>query len=248
VFERFTFEGKLLTFGTSGNLRNSDLVMYDRQTESWWQQFTGEGIVGYFTDTKLTPVPAAIVSWEDFKTRHPDGLVLSRDTGHSRSYGQNPYVGYDNINSFPFLFDGNLDDQLKPMDRIIGVVLENDASVAYQLSRLSEEEVINDTSGDTALVVFWKSGTASALDTGNIADGNDIGATGVFEATLDGEVLSFTSNGDGTFSDDSTSSTWDIFGNAIAGSLEGQSLKALNHHDTFWFAWAAFVPGDTLAQ
>jgi hypothetical protein len=248
VFERFSFEGEILTFGTSGNLRNSDLVMYDRQTESWWQQFTGEGIVGYFTDTKLTPVPAAIVSWADFKASHPEGMVLSRETGFSRSYGQNPYVGYDNINSFPFLFDGALDDQLKPMDRVIGVVFDDESSVAYTLSRLSAEEVINDTLGDTALAVFWKSGTASALDTGNIADGNDIGATGVFNANLDGDVLVFSSNGDGTFSDENTSSTWDIFGNAIDGPLVGMSLKALNHHDTFWFAWAAFVPGETLSQ
>lgn len=248
VFERFAFEGETLTFGTSGNLRNSDLVMYDRQTESWWQQFTGEGIVGYFTDTKLTPVPAAIIAWEDFKTSYPEGQVLSLSTGFSRSYGQNPYTGYDNINSFPFLFSGELDDQLKPMDRVVGVVLDDGASVAYTFTRLSEEHVINDTLGETDMVVFWKSGTASALDTRMIAEGNDIGSTGVFDARVDGEVLSFISNQDGTFSDENTNSTWDIFGTAVAGPLEGTSLNPLNHHDTFWFAWAAFVPGETLSQ
>ena len=248
VFERFSFEGELLTFGTSGNLRNSDLVMYDRQTESWWQQFTGEGIVGYFTGAILTPVPAAIVSWDDFKTSFPAGQVLSRDTGFSRSYGQNPYVGYDNINSFPFLFDGSLDDQLKPMERVVGIVLSDDSSVAYTLARLQEEQVINDTLGETALAVLWKSGTASALDTSRIADGNDIGATGVFEATVDGETLTFSSNGDGTFTDENTSSTWDIHGTALDGPLAGSKLTAIPHHDTFWFAWAAFVPGDSLAQ
>jgi len=248
VFERFEHEDELVTFGTSGNLRNSDLVMYDRQTQSWWQQFSGEGIVGFYTGTKLTPVPAAIISWGDFKAKHPEGQVLSIDTGISRPYGQNPYVGYDNIDSFPFLFTGEINDQLRPMDRVVGVVLESGESSAYTFTRLSEEHVINDTIGDTPVVLFWKAGTASALDSSVIAEGNDIGATGVFEAAVDGEVLTFADNGDGTFSDENTSSTWDIFGQAINGPLAGTALKALNHHDTFWFAWAAFVPGDTLQE
>ena len=246
VFERFEHEGELLTFGTSGNLRHSDLVMYDRQTQSWWQQFSGEGIVGFFTETLLTPVPAAIVSWADFKAKFPEGQVLSIDTGISRPYGQNPYVGYDNIDSYPFLFSGSIPDELRPMDRVVGVVLESEDASAYPFTRLREESVINDVIGETPIVVFWKAGTASALDTQDISSGADVGATGVFEATLDGEVLTFVDNGDGTFSDENTGSTWDIFGQAIAGSLEGQALQSINHHDTFWFAWAAFVPGNTL--
>ncbi len=248
VFERFEHDGEPVTFGTSGNLRHSDLVMYDRQTQSWWQQFSGEGIVGSYTGTKLTPVPAAIISWGDFKTKYPDGQVLSIDTGISRPYGQNPYVGYDNINSFPFLFSGEIDDQLRPMDRVVGVVLDSGDSSAYAFTRLSEEFVINDVVGETPIAVFWKAGTASALDSSVIAEGNDVGATGVFEAMVDDEVLVFSDNGDGTFNDENTNSTWDIFGQAIAGPLSGTSLKALNHHDTFWFAWAAFVPGDTLQE
>ncbi|MBC8509889.1 MAG: DUF3179 domain-containing protein [Anaerolineales bacterium] len=248
VFERFEHDGELLTFGTSGNLRHSDLVMYDRQTQSWWQQFSGEGIVGSFTGTKLTPVPAAIISWGDFKAKYPVGQVLSIDTGISRPYGQNPYVGYDNIDSYPFLFSGEIPDQLRPMDRVVGVVLDSGDAVAFAFTRLNEEVVINDVIGETNIVVFWKAGTASALDTRDISSGADIGATGVYEATLDGEVLTFVDNDDGTFSDENTGSTWDIFGQAIAGALEGQSLRPINHHDTFWFAWAAFVPGDTLQE
>ncbi len=248
VFERFPFNGELLTFGTSGNLRNSDLVMYDRQTQSWWQQFSGEGIVGYFTGTRLTAIPAAIISWEDFKTKYPDGQVLSKETGISRPYGQNPYVGYDNINSFPFLFTGEINDQLRAMDRVVGVLLESGEASAYTFTRLSEEHVINDTIGETPVVLFWKAGTASALDTAVIAEGDDIGATSVYQATVNGEVLVFTDNGDGTFRDENTGSTWDIFGQAVAGPLAGISLQPISHHDTFWFAWAAFVPGDTLQE
>jgi hypothetical protein len=98
AFER-TVEGRELTFGTTGRLRFSNLIMYDRQTESWWQQATGETIAGEFTGRRLDFRPASIVSWADFKSAHPDGKVLSRETGFSRSYGQNPYAGYDDVDN-----------------------------------------------------------------------------------------------------------------------------------------------------
>jgi hypothetical protein len=72
---------EILDFGTTGNLRKSDLVMYDRETESWWQQATGQAIVGDLTGTQLANLPASIVSWATFRTEHPEGWVLSRDTG-----------------------------------------------------------------------------------------------------------------------------------------------------------------------
>ncbi|MBC8331295.1 MAG: DUF3179 domain-containing protein [Anaerolineae bacterium] len=246
VFERPEMDGEILTFGTSGNLRNSDLVMYDRQTQSWWQQFSGEAIVGELTGSRLTPIPASIIAWEDFKAAYPQGQVLSQDTGFSRSYGQNPYVGYDNVSAYPFLFTGEVDDQLRPMDRVVGIWLESGEAVAYPYLRIREELVINDTLSELPLVVFWKAGAASALDTATIAEGNDIGSTGVFSAELEGELLTFSANEDGTFTDNNTNSTWDIFGQAIDGPLTGKSLHAISHHDTFWFAWAAFVPGETL--
>ena len=85
-------DGMLLDFGTTGRLRYSDLVMYDRQTESWWQQATGEAIVGKFAGRKLEQVNAPLVSWGTFKRSSPNGLVLSRETGFDRPYGDNPYV------------------------------------------------------------------------------------------------------------------------------------------------------------
>src|SRR5258708_2709734 len=98
--------GRVVDFGTTGKVRFSDLVMYDRQTESWWQQVTGEAIVGEMTGKRLVFLPSQIISWETFKLTYPGGKVLNRETGHGRSYGRNPYVGYDNINSSPFLYVG----------------------------------------------------------------------------------------------------------------------------------------------
>ena len=115
--------GTVFDFGTTGNLRHSDLVMWDRQTESWWQQFSGDAIVGELTGTHLTFLPAQIVGWQAFKTAYPAGDVLSRETGFDRSYGRNPYPGYDDVDSRPFLFDGTTDERLPPMERVVGVVL-----------------------------------------------------------------------------------------------------------------------------
>ena len=245
VFERPVIDDEKLTFGTSGNLRNSDLVMWDRQTESWWQQFTGEAIVGDLTGTKLKILPSTLLSWGDYKEIFPDGRVLSKETGFSRNYGANPYAGYDSINEFPFLFDGEVDDSLRPMTRILGFVLEGE-SVAYPLDHLAAELVINDRIADEEIVVFWKPGTASAVDTPSISDGRDVGTTGVFLRVYEDRVLSFTANEDGTFSDAETGSIWNILGTAIDGPLTGTELTAIPNYDTFWFAWAAFVPEGAL--
>ena len=101
VFDR-RLDGEVLDFGTTGRLRLSDLVMYDRQTETWWQQLTGTGLIGEHAGRELVRLPAAIVSWHDFRTAFPDATVLSRATGHSRPYGSNPYAGYDSSTQ-PFL-------------------------------------------------------------------------------------------------------------------------------------------------
>jgi len=94
AFKR-TFDGKVFDFGTTGRLRYSNLIMYDRQTETWWQQATGDAIAGEQTGAQLEFYPAAMISWSEFKSQYPNGKVLSRETGYSRDYGRNPYFGYD---------------------------------------------------------------------------------------------------------------------------------------------------------
>jgi hypothetical protein len=247
VFYRPSIENMVLTFGTTGNLRNSDLVMWDRQTESWWQQFSGEAIVGDMTGTQLEFVPTGLISWADFKARYPEGEVLSLETGFSRQYGSNPYGGYDNVNESPFLYSGDLDDRLPPMARVLGFQLEA-ASLAISLDKLIDVNVVNTVLNDTPVVAFWKTGTSSAVEAVSIADGRDVGTTGVFLSTVDDQVLTFSANGDGTFTDDVTGSVWDIFGESISGNLAGTKLLRLQHHDTFWFAWAAFVPEAVLTD
>src|SRR5260370_38842748 len=88
-----TVNGHVLDFGTTGRLRFSNLIMYDRQTESWWQQAIGQAIVGQLTGTQLVSRPAAIISWATFHSAHPGGHVMSRDTGIDPPSAKNPYQG-----------------------------------------------------------------------------------------------------------------------------------------------------------
>ena len=242
VFDR-RLNGEILEFGTSGLLRNSDLVMYDRSTESLWQQFTGEGIVGDLAGEQLEFFSSSIVSFADFRAAFAEGVVLSRDTGFSRPYGTNPYAGYDSIENTPFLFDGELDGRLLPMARVVTLDL-NGHYVAYPLQILSEVGVINDRQAERDLAVFHVDGTSSALGASTIADAEDVGATGVFDRNLAGQLLTFQRQGP-VIVDDQTGSTWNILGHARSGELAGQRLTPIVHADHFWFSWAAFRP-DTL--
>lgn len=241
VFDR-RHDGRVLDFGTTGRLRHSDLVMYDRQTESWWQQATGEAIVGTFAGDRLSFHPAQTTSWADFKRAHPRGRVLSKETGYDRPYGRNPYVGYDSgrgpIERF---FSKEGDDRLPAMERVAAVTL-GDSHVAYPFSALREERAINDEIAGQPVVVLWAAGTSSALDDRTVAGGRDVGTSGVFKRTLNGETLTFEAGEGGRFVDTESGSIWDITGRAIGGSLAGRRLEPIPHGDYLWFAWAAFRP------
>jgi hypothetical protein len=246
VFER-EFDGVVPDFGTTGNLRFSDLVMYDRQTETWWQQATGQAIVGALTGKQLTFLPAQIISLGDFAAAHPNGDVLSRETGHGRDYGRNPYVGYDTVDQNPFLFEGELDGRLPPKERVV-TVGDGPDSVAFPYSELRSAGVATATVDAEGIVVFWMPGTASALGGPNIDESEDIGATGVFRPVVGGRHLTFSRDGgEGSpIRDTETGSIWSVAGVAIDGELHGSRLDPVVHGDHFWFAWAAFSPETTI--
>jgi hypothetical protein len=242
-----TVDGRALDFGTTGRLRFSNLLMYDRQTESWWQQATGEAVIGEFVGQRLPFLPASIISWADARDTFPEAQVLSRETGFRRDYGRNPYAGYDNLNNPPFLYHGPVPlDPLPPMARVTTVEL-NGETVAYPNQVLQEIVVANDTVGGVDVVVFWQPGLASALDSSAIADGQDVGASGVFERMLDGRTLTFVADGT-TIIDEQTGSAWTVLGEAVTGELAGQQLKPVVKIDHFWFSWAAFRPETRIFQ
>ena len=175
VFDR-TVNGKVLDFGTTGKLRNSDLVMYDRQTESWWQQFLGQAIVGDMLGTALTPVPARLESYADFRERHPDGKVLVPRDPAFRDYGRNPYAGYDSTTS-PFLYIGDMPEGIEPMARVVVARPKNAKPVLVSLVSLREAGKLR----IGTLAFSWKAGQASAVDAAEIAKGRDVGTVEVHD-------------------------------------------------------------------
>ena len=235
-------DGEMLDFGVSGLLRNSDMVMFDRQTETWWQQLTGEGLVGDYAGLMLDLVASQVISFGSFAERHPQGMVMSRDTGYDRRYGINPYANYDSHRGQPFLFRGTVDPRLdSAVDHVLAAIID-DIPKAFPFAILRQERVINDTVGETPIVIFFQAGVASALGDSVIDNAADLGTAGMYQATLNGEVLSFSVSEDGGFRDDRTGSIWNAFGEAIDGELAGQELTWVHAFPHFWFAWAAFHP------
>jgi hypothetical protein len=241
VFDRDVPDVGLLRFGTTGNLRHSDLVMWDDRTESWWQQLTAEAVVGELTGKRLEVLPSQTLSWADFKARHPDGDVLSRDTGHSRDYGRNPYEGYDDPDSQPFLLEQETDRRLPPKERVVAL-REQDGAVVVPFSRLARDPVMEIERDGSPVVVLYKRGVVSPLDNEAIARSRDVGTAGTFDPRLDGRTLEFDPAGNGRFRDRQTGSTWDVTGRAVAGPLADSRLQPVVSDQQFWFALAAFLP------
>jgi hypothetical protein len=237
-------DGAPVEFGTTGMLRHSDLVMYDRKTESWWQQLTAEAVVGELTGERLEVLPSQILSWARFQRLHPDGDVLSRETGFDRDYGQNPYPAYDSDpNTQPYLLDQEADRSLPPKERVAAIKTGDGSAVVYPFSRLGDEAPINDALAGEPIVVLFDPEVASALDDLTVPGGRAVGAAAVFERTVDGRTLTFRPGGEpGEFRDSATGSTWDLSGTATAGPLAGSELEQVIHDDQFWFALAAFYP------
>ena len=246
VFDR-RLDGRVLDFGTTGNLRNSDLVMWDRQTESWWQQITGEAIVGELTGMKLTFIPSQVLSWANFQQVYPDGKLLTRETGSLRNYDRPPYASYD-LSARPFLFSGQIDPRLEALERVFSLEFDGDA-IAYPFSVLAQHPVINDTFAGRDLVIFFVNSTLTpfpdddifpsgvgggggeavrkAIETAIAESSPDdflpsraVGSTAVYNPNVNGQMLTFSVQS-GIIVDDQTGSVWDIAGRAAGGYTAG---------------------------
>lgn len=172
TFDRRT-EAGVLNFGVSGKLRNSDMVMFDRETQSWWQQAIGTGIVGELTGVELFQLPTWMESWDQFRARNPDGIVMAEPTGHNRPYGSNPYVGYDGSHR-PFLYSG----ELPPHDIPALVRVVRVGEQAWPVSRLRAGTV-----SENGLTLSWEEGQVSALDARDIAEAKEVGTVRVRDAS-----------------------------------------------------------------
>ncbi|MFK5878070.1 MAG: DUF3179 domain-containing protein [Flavobacteriaceae bacterium] len=237
-------ENELLEFEASGMLRNSDMVMLDRKTETLWQQLIGTAIVGTYNETQLETIPSIIISVEEFFMRYPFGEIMSKDTGFNSAkyYGTNPYKGYDTRENprAQFFNSDKVDKRLPAMERVVDIEDDGDYKI-YTFTTAQEKGVINDAFKNKSVVLFYKEGAVSILDEGDISTSRNVGSVTVFNAELDGRKLSF-SKINNEFIDNETKSTWDITGYCTSGKLKGKQLQIRQHSNHFAFAWLAFYP------
>ena len=241
VFDRRT-RGLTLTFGTSGKVYQSDLVLYDRETKSLWPQLFAAASAGQLKGATLVTVPSQIASFADFAATFPDGKVLTRPG--SAVYDITPYIGYDS-RAAPYqgFFQGLLDKRMPAMERVVGLV-DGGAARAFPYTALrarGNPAVVQE--GDFA--VFWGGTARSPLNTFHIAGGRIVGSSGVFKPEARGRALHFRAAGT-TIIDQETGSVWSLEGRALSGPLKGAELPEVQHVDAFWFAWAAFEPATTV--
>ena len=232
-----------LKFGTSGMLRMSNLVMWDEQTETWWQHIDGEGLVGELAGAKLKILPAKIISLNNYTEFYSDGKVMLpvEDTSYETHYEINNYVHYDSIGiEKPFLFFKKVDGRLPAMEYVISVE-DNNVIKSYPLSILQTEKVINNQVGSKNIVLFYNADMISNLDAKDISKGKQIGSGAVYNAVVEKQNLHFEAYDD-NFKDKETNSLWNFAGECFEGKYKGEKLESVVYGLDFAFAWLAFHP------
>jgi hypothetical protein len=217
-------EGKVVEFGTSGRLYNSNLVMYDRETDTLWSQQGGKAIVGKLTGEELEVRPADNVFWKEFKQAHPEAEVLSRDTGELRDYTSDPYGDYYSSRSIYFPVE-NSDDRTHPKTVVYGLKV-GDKAKAYDEAALKRAKLLNDNFADTGILIVIEPNTQAAR---------------FFNRNVDDRLLTFEIS-DGSVLDKETGSGWNYDGYSTSGPMESGQLERLNPEFGFWFSWVAFNP------
>lgn len=223
-------DGAMLTFGTSGKLVNSNLLMYDRQTDSQWPQILGIAIDGKSKGTVLEEIPLDWTHWSRWRGRHPDTEVLSTETGYFRSYGRDPYGSYDRPGSYydsggPLFPVMARDNRFGPKQVVVGIKV-NGRQMAIQKQALRQKKVVNTSLGGLPLVGIYDA---------------ELDVMRVFARQINGRAVNFASE-TGRIVDELANSEWTPRGHARSGKLAGTQLKQQPSYDVMWFAWYAFFP------
>lgn len=222
VFSRM-LEGEEYTFGNSGALWESAMVMFDDQTESYWSHTAGRAIKGPLTGKKLIMLVSNIMTFAEWKELYPASKVLTDQLGFDRNYDRDPYQSYDRVELPPGWPISHHDDRLQPREKVLGIE-DNDVYKAYSLTGLGKG-VVNDAFEGMDVVVF----------------STETGAGFIYERELNGEILEFELV-DGKIQDTKTSSTWSLSGVSLSGKLQGERLRAVPSATLYWFAWATIHP------
>lgn len=230
AFDRSAVDGAEL--GVSGLLYRNNLIMYDRNTEeSLWPQMLRGARCGDATGQDLPMMPVVEMSWEGWRSLHPETRVVSSDTGARRDYQSYPYGNYDRVDNPQLLFPlARVDERRPPKERVLGIPTGN-GGLSFPFGELA-------SLGSAAAVewedevVFWDGpGEAAMAYSRTLEDGSEL----TFQA-VDGEIR-----------DNETFSVWNVEGLAVSGPMAGTRLEPVPEaYVAYWFAWAAFHPGTDL--
>lgn len=161
------YENQGLTFGISGKVFNSNSVMYDQETESLWQQITGEATVGEHLGKKLKPVEVDMMSWGEWKSTHTATQVLSRETGYERDYNEHPYGTYDSDKAIYYPVRWNENAGIESKTVVYGIIV-GELPKAYTLEAITretaEDSILNDHIGDKRLRISYNNGKVFVED------------------------------------------------------------------------------------
>ena len=241
-------DGEPLEFGVSGYLRRSDLVMYDRQTESWWQQATGIGLVGTHAGRHLEFLPSSVIAWSEFRAAHPEADVLDRATGYDRPYGRNPYPGWDQVRRIPFLKEAELlfcdgDEGCIDAKERVAVLTVNAETTVFPFRHVAASGGVVETDvGGVPVVVWWQPDVRSVLGNALIERNDQVGTVVAFDRRQGDDVLSFELD-DRNLVDPQGGTTWNALGEATTGPRAGERLERLTVDTPYWFGFAAFGKG-----
>lgn len=224
VFRREIDGGDVVDFGVTGRLYNSNLLMYDRKSNSVWSQLTGTAVIGELTGQRLEMIPSELLTWSDWKLAYPDSRVLSRDTGYERNYDGRPYGSYDQTISIGFPVAVR-DNRLHPKTRITGIELNPTTYGAFPDDLVREYGPVNHHLGGEPILVV-----------ADLSSGANVVA---FKRVIGDRTLSFSLDDSGLV-DHETGTNWTLDGVAHSGDLTGARLEAIPTVKAFWFAWIAF--------
>lgn len=225
-------------------VRQSNMVVKDKQTNTLWQQFDGNAVVGNLSGTTLKQAPFVLMSYQDFFINYPKGKILTPESDPKmqfyKGYLMNPDVGYADLNREPHFFTLKPDPRLAPKEPVIVLKLK-DQFFVYPFSSLSKENTLRDNPGGVDIVIFYNPSMVSILDKELIRESKEIGYAIAYSPIVKGKTLKFLKIENG-FKDTKTSSVWNMMGKCTEGKLKGEKLQEIPYTQTFAFTILAFHP------
>ncbi len=242
--------GQTLSFGLTGLLRNGNALLYDRGSETWWQQLTGEAVTGALAGSKLRMLPAVVGTYGEFAAAFPDGKVLATDSDTTLRQG-NPYLGYDAPDGKPIFTLAPVDARLAPMTRVAVIDLGS-RRVALPFPDASKKVdrtyTLQADAGQVA--IFFDARPLSLLDVKNPSDSRHVGTLAAFLRGDEDPPRTFSAIGSGVghFIDGRNGTAWDVYGRAVDGPDKGAQLTPVPMFEGFWFSVSSLYPGIEIIQ